>query len=68
MAIAGHALRAAVTAGGVTLSFFGEACTDGRLVLFEHLPDGFEVVFLQTLVLSRRKIISRSLPLRDCYC
>jgi len=37
--------RAAVTVacGRSYVEFFGEARADGRLVLFEHFPDGFEL-------------------------
>src|SRR5258705_3352340 len=47
MAVAGHALQGCGDRGPGYVEFFGEACADGRLVLFEHLPNGFEVVFLR---------------------
>src|SRR6266852_4132398 len=47
MPIAGHALQGCGDRGRGHVEFFSEACADGRLVLFEHLPDGFEVIFLR---------------------
>jgi hypothetical protein len=43
--IAGHALESGGDGRRSDVELLGEASADGQLVFFEHLPDGFEVVF-----------------------
>ena len=38
-------LSAAVTAGGVTCKFFGEASADGLVLVLREFPDRLQVVF-----------------------
>src|SRR6267143_3817244 len=69
MTIAGHALQGCRDCGRGYVEFFGEACADGRLVLFEHLPDGFEVIFLLNAgLIPPQNNLLNSVPLRrECY-
>ena len=45
--VASHALEGSGDGGGTDIEFFCKTGADGRLLLLEHFPDGFEVVFLR---------------------
>ena len=44
--IAAHTLERGSDGGRSYAKFFGQSRADGRLALFEELPDSFEVIFL----------------------
>ena len=44
--VARHPLKRRGDGRGGDAQLLGQACADGRLVLFKHFPDGLEVIFL----------------------
>src|SRR5260370_36246190 len=47
VAVARHALQRGGNCRGSILQFFGEPRANGHLVLFQHFPDGFQIIFLR---------------------
>src|SRR5713101_5866365 len=47
VAVARHALQCSSHRRRSYFQFFREPCADGHLVLFQHLPDGLQIIFLR---------------------
>ena len=64
VAVASHAFDCGGDRGWSDVQFFGETRADGSLLLLEHFPNGFEVIFLRDagFIAAQKRLLAGVFP------